>query len=350
MGRLGVSYEEVAQAVQEAQGKGKSPTVDNVRLIIGSGSKSTIARHLRDWRNQQGIARGSDGAIPSELLGLVKGLWERLRDTVEQKAYGYQCEADDKVKQTQQQLAQYQQQYASLQEQHHQLEEKLHQQTEMMKGLQNTLVLEQKEKAKITERAASQESHRHEQQSEIERLHQLLKHVQHNLEHYQTATQQLRQEQSFCMEKQRNEYEQRISQLQQHMASITAEKSSYQAQYEQTHQALEKLRSSNEVLNQTAQEFQTKHHSLSQEHTRFTQQHQDQSHDYELKKQSVIELQIKLAAYEDKITLLEKNQEKADDKIQTLRDDLSFVSQEKANLEGQIKQLQKLVSIKQVDV
>ena len=40
MGRFGVSYEEVAQAVQEAQGKGKSPTVDNVRLIIGSGSKS----------------------------------------------------------------------------------------------------------------------------------------------------------------------------------------------------------------------------------------------------------------------------------------------------------------------
>lgn len=349
MGRLGVSYEEVAQAVQETQGKGKSPTVDNVRLVIGSGSKSTIARHLRDWRNQQSIARGSDGAIPSELLGLVKGLWERLRDTVEQKAYDYQCEADDKVKQTQQQLTQSQQQYASLQEQHHQLKEKLHQQIKIMNELQSALALEQQENVKITERATSQESHRQEQQSEIERLHQLLKHVQHNLEHYQTATQQLRQEQSLSMEKQRNESEQRILHLQQQLASIAAEKSSYQAQYEQTHQSLEKLQSSHAVLNQTAQEFQTKYHSLSKEHTKLIQQHQDQSHDYEMKKQYVIELQIKLAVYEDKITLLEKNLEKADDKIQILRDDFSFVSHEKANFEGQINQLQKLISIKQVE-
>ncbi|EKD74212.1 MAG: hypothetical protein ACD_45C00032G0002 [uncultured bacterium] len=341
MGRIGVSYEEVAQAVQEVQGKGKSPTVDNVRVIIGTGSKSTIARHLRDWRNQQGIARGSDGAIPSELLGLVKGLWERLRDTVEQKGYEYQCESDEKVKQIQQQLAQSQQQYAALQEQHHQLEEKWHQQSKIMTELQNTLVIEQQEKTRITERSASQELHRQEQQNEIERLHQLLKHVQHNLEHYQTATQQLRQEQSLNMEKQRNEYEQRISQLQQQIASISAEKSSYQAQYEQTQQAFLKLQSSHEELNQSAQKAQTQYHLLSQENTRLTQHYQDQSRDLEVKKQSAIELRIKLAACEDKITSLEKTLAKADDKIQTLRDDFSFASQEKANLEGQIKQLQK---------
>lgn len=349
MGRLGVSYEEVAQAVQEAQGKGRSPTVDNVRLIIGSGSKSTIARHLRDWRNQQSIARGSDGAIPSELLGLVKGLWERLRDTVEQKAYDYQCDADKKVKQIQQQLTQSQQQYASLQEQHHQLEEKLYQQIKIMNELQSALALEQQENVKITERATSQESHRQEQQSEIERLHQLLKHVQHNLEHYQTATQQLRQEQSLSMEKQRNESEQRILQLQQQLASIAAEKSSYQAQYEQTHHALEKLQSSHAVLNQTAQETQTKYHSLSQENANLTQQYQEQSRDFELKKQSIIEQQIKLATYEEKITVLEKSLTKADDKIQILRDNFSFTSQEKANLEGQIQQLQKLIPLKQAE-
>jgi chromosome segregation ATPase len=343
MGRLGVSYEEVAQAVQEAQGKGRSPTVDNVRLIIGSGSKSTIARHLRDWRNQQGIARGSDGAIPSELLGLVKGLWERLRDTVEQKAYDYQCESDEKVKQTQQQLTQSQQRYAVLQEQHHQLEEQLHQQAKMVDELKNTLVLEQQEKAKITERSASQEFHRQEQQNEIERLHQLLKHVQHNLEHYQTTTQQLRQEQSLNIEKQRNEYEQRISQLQQQIASIATEKSSYQAQYEQTHQALEKLQSGHETLSQTTQEVQIKYHSLSQEHAKLTQYHQDQSRAFEVKKQSVIELQIKLAAYEEKILSLEKTLLKADNKVQILRDEKSYLTQDKAQLEGQLKKLEWIV-------
>jgi chromosome segregation ATPase len=348
MGRIGVSYEEVATAAQEAQGKGKSPTVDNIRHIIGSGSKSTIARHLRDWRNQQGIARGSDGAIPSELLGLVKGLWERLRDTVEQKGYEYQSESDEKVKEIQQQLTQSQQQYTFLQEQHHQLEEKWYQQTKAITELQSTLAFEQQEKAKITERAASQELHRQEQQNEIERLHQLLTHVQNNLEHYQTTTQQLRQEQSLNMEKQRNEYEQRISQLQQQIASITAEKSFYQAQYKQTHQVLEKLQSTHEALTQAAQEIQTKYHVLFQEHAKFTQQYQDQSHDYEIKKQLAIQLQIKISAYQDRITSLEKALEKAEGKIQILRDDFTFVSQEKANFEGQINQLQKLISTKQI--
>jgi chromosome segregation ATPase len=349
VGRIGVSYDEVAQAAQEAQGKGRSPTVDNVRLIIGSGSKSTIARYLRDWRNQQGIARGIDGAIPSELLGLVKGLWERLRDTVEQKAYDYQCEADEKVKQIQQRFTQSQQQYAALQEQHHKLEEKLHQQAKTINELQASLVQEQQEKAKIAERAASQELHRQEQQSEIERLHQLLKHVQHNLEHYQTATQQLRQEQSLNIEKQRNEYEQRILQLQHQIANTIAEKSSYQAQYEQTHQVLEKLQLNYETLNKSTQETQIKYHSLSQENAKLTQQYQEQSRDFELKKQSAIELQIKSVAYENKITALEKSLAKSDDKIQTLRDDFRFISQEKANLEGQIKQLQKMIPIKQTD-
>lgn len=349
MGRLGVSYEEVAQAVQEVQGKGKSPTVDNVRLIIGSGSKSTIARHLRDWRNQQGIARGSDGAIPSELLGLVKGLWERLRDTVEQKAYDYQCESDAKIKQIQQQLTQSQQQNASLQEQCHRFEEKSHQQTETIHQLQGTVVFEQQEKAKISERAASLESHRQEQQNEIEKLHQLLKHVQQNLEHYQTATHQLRQEQSLSIEKQRNEYEQKISILQQQVASITSEKVSYQAQYEQTHQILEKLQINHEALNQSAQEMQTKYHSLSQETAKLKKEYHEQSCDFEFKKQLTIELQIKLAAHEEKITALEKALKKSEDKIQILRDDSNFISQEKANLEGQIKQLQNLISIKQTE-
>lgn len=40
-------------------------------------------------------------------------------------------------------------------------------------------------------------------------MHQLVKHLQANLEHYQTATQQLRQEQTLLQEKQRSEYEQK---------------------------------------------------------------------------------------------------------------------------------------------
>jgi len=50
------------------------------------------------------------------------------------------------------------------------------------------------------------------------------------------------------------------------------------------------------------------------------------------------------------LAALEKTLSKFDDKIQILRNDLSFVSQEKANFEGQVKQLQKLISIKQAEI
>lgn len=192
-------------------------------------------------------------------------------------------------------------------------------------------------------------SHRQEQQAEIERLHQLLKHMQHNLEHYQESAQQLRQEQSLIIEKQCNEYEPKISQIQQQLTNTSSERSFYKAQYEQSEQSeqsLVKLQSNHDALNKTNQELQIKYHSLTQEHSKLTQQHQEYLHDYELKKKLAIELQIKLTAHVDKIASLEKTAASAYDKIQALRDDLNFVSREKANFEGQVDQLQKIIFTK----
>jgi len=65
VGRIGIIYQDVATAAQQLQGLSKNPTVDNVRSILGTGSKSTIARHLKEWKSQQGIMTASDGAIPA---------------------------------------------------------------------------------------------------------------------------------------------------------------------------------------------------------------------------------------------------------------------------------------------
>lgn len=75
-----------------------------------------------------------------------------------------------------------------------------------------------------------------------------------------------------------------------------------------------------------------------------SQRHQQQAQDMEVKQRAVIELQVKLRASNDKITSLENALSKADDKIQALRHDYQFASQEKANLAGQIKQLQATLS------
>ncbi len=59
----------------------------------------------------------------------------------------------------------------------------------------------------------------------------------------------------------------------------------------------------------------------------------------ETKSHELVEYQLRLEIAEDKVDSLQKSLSTAEDKIVVLRDNLSFVMQERANLEGQIKQL-----------
>lgn len=75
MGRIGIEYSDVAKAISKLQAQGKAPTGDNVRAELGTGSKNTIIRLLREWKQQQGLPSDDDGSLPSELLSAVKALW-----------------------------------------------------------------------------------------------------------------------------------------------------------------------------------------------------------------------------------------------------------------------------------
>ena len=354
MGRIGITYQEVEKAVAELQGKQKNPTVDNIRDILGTGSKSTIARFLREWKANHGLNSNDNGSVPSELSAMVKGLWERLQNKADHQVNEYQQEADAKVSQMQQQLNQLRQSQTNLQSNIHSLEEQLHHQTEKNERLMSKLTLEQQEKTKLVERVTLLASQHQENQAENKRLHQLLKHVQKNLEHYQTATQQLRQEQSMFVEKQRNEYEQKISQLKNQVESSVTEISNYQAQNTQLNKSYETLEKKHQML---AAEYQNTYkqyeHSkivlekMQHDYSQLLQQDQQHAKNLEEKHHAVIELQIKSKADADKITSLKEDLSKANDKINTLRHDQQFILQEKSNLEGQLKQLQTAFSAKE---
>lgn len=51
MARIGVTYKDIAEASETIKSRGQEPTVDRVREYLGTGSKSTIAPHLKQWRN-----------------------------------------------------------------------------------------------------------------------------------------------------------------------------------------------------------------------------------------------------------------------------------------------------------
>jgi chromosome segregation ATPase len=90
-------------------------------------------------------------------------------------------------------------------------------------------ITERQEKTKVVERVESLQAPHQEDEAEKERLHQLLKHVQANLEHYQEAAQQLRLEQDIIVGNQRAGYEQRLQQLQQQIEVMIREKTFLEA-------------------------------------------------------------------------------------------------------------------------
>lgn len=357
MGRIGITYQEVAEAVSELQGKQKHPTVDNVRDILGTGSKSTIARFLREWKANHGLNGDDDGSIPSELSAIVKGLWERLKNKAETQATEYRQDADTKVTQMQQQLNQLRQSQADLQSKIHALEEQLHHQTESNQHLTSELIIEQKEKTKMVERVTSLESRRQESQAENERLHQLLKHVQGNLEHYQAATQKLREEQSLLADKQRNDYEQRISLLQTQAAAFSNEKSVCQAQHDHLKKIHESLVTDHNILTTQHAKIQSQHgsmkmtyDSIQHDHDVLKKQNQAQAIELTTLQNTLVELRLHMQSKDEKIASLEDNVAKANDKIEALRHESQFALQEKSNLEGQLKQMQVMLSSGKVRV
>jgi hypothetical protein len=83
MARYGVTYEKVASTAAELLASDITPTVDRVRSLLGTGSKSTIAKHLKRWRVQTELKEHAFNAfdpdqIPEELMVLVHDFWHRF--------------------------------------------------------------------------------------------------------------------------------------------------------------------------------------------------------------------------------------------------------------------------------
>lgn len=53
MARPGVTYHEVSIIAQRLIAAGKNPTIDAIRIELGTGSNSTLGTHLRIFKERQ---------------------------------------------------------------------------------------------------------------------------------------------------------------------------------------------------------------------------------------------------------------------------------------------------------
>jgi hypothetical protein len=72
MGRLGVSENQVFQAAEQLAADGVRPTVDTVRIALGNtGSRSTINKHLKAWRERHASRDVAGANLGSHLRQVI---------------------------------------------------------------------------------------------------------------------------------------------------------------------------------------------------------------------------------------------------------------------------------------
>ncbi len=346
MGRLGITYQDVSTAISTLQAQSKPPTVDNIREVLRTGSKSTIVRLLREWKQQNGLLQTNDGILPNELLVMIKEFWLNLQPRADDADNKRLQESDAAFYKIQEQLNHYKAKDMESQRKIQALEEKLYQQNEDSKHLDFAFMAEQQEKIKTAERLLALQSRQLESESENERLHQLLKHAQANLEHYQTTAQQLQLEHEIILEKQRADYEQKLVQMQQQLERVAREKMFLETDSATLDKDYGLLMAQHTALESQVEEMQKKQSKLeldcariSQNYARISQDFNVQRQTLETKNHELTECQLKVGMAEDHIDYLQNALFAAEDKFIALHDNYLFASRQKANLEGQIRYL-----------
>ena len=110
MSRTGIGYQEVALAAEKLVQQGASPTIERIRVLLGTGSYSTVSKYLSEWKTQHLKQRidGHQGAtVPSDSINLaVANVWEQLQRDNAAKIEEIETAANEKIQLAQQEKKQ----------------------------------------------------------------------------------------------------------------------------------------------------------------------------------------------------------------------------------------------------
>lgn len=207
MARPGVTYVEVAEIANQLLAEAKNPTIEQVRFVLGTGSSSTIAAHLKRWRASQEDATriAVKTQIPSELIGCIKSLWERVIDESSNEFNKLEMQAHDTIQGLQDELQKYktnntrwQKLYDRWQEEKAALIAARDAFAADLNHLQNNHTALNCELAALNEQLSGKALY-------LEELQRLNRQTQDNLEHYRESVREQRLEEQAQQEQQRQQ-------------------------------------------------------------------------------------------------------------------------------------------------
>lgn len=348
MAKIGVTYEQVAAAAHELSKSNKRPTLEAVRRILGTGSNSTLVKHLGVWRTtEEGTADIVEKEkIPEALVIALKSVWDQVIEQSNHRINKVEDESQKAIDAIKQELLQSQQANNFLQQQQHQLKQERDSLAQDKSALNHLLNDAKVELATIAEKLTSSENQNREKKDRIEELQHQHQQAQSNLEHYREASLAQRQE-----DQQR--YEQQINQLNYTIQNINTENLELKKESVELQKKLGLIDFENNSLKDRLTKAEAQHQDQakklndaladiarkSQESETLQKQLLDTLQKYEIQSKIVIDAKTQEAVSSQQVLQLQKELKEVRDQNQVLVHEKLVLTQEKAQLYGQLKQL-----------
>lgn len=97
MARLGVDYETIKQTAIKLLSQGIAPSVQKIREELGTGSNTTIAEHLKVWRDEYAkkTIHHLPANMPKELISAFEVLWQTAMEQAQNQLTEYKKSLDN---------------------------------------------------------------------------------------------------------------------------------------------------------------------------------------------------------------------------------------------------------------
>ncbi len=346
MARIGVTYSDIAKAAETIKSHGQEPTVDRVREYLGTGSKSTIAPHLKQWRNSNTDLKNND-ELPDDLLKVVKSLYDRIQNAadfkINQVTESFKSEKETlshKLNDTKNHIAQ-------LLSQQNKLEQKLKNTEGENKSLSNS--------ADSLKQSLDKTEFEHIQaQSRIEELKVTIGELKHenkdirdHFEHYQQHIADNHQQEREQFRLANEQLQNQIQDLSLRYAESEKQLNEQRGEGSKKHKIIEQLQTQNQTLVYEKDQNQSEVNLLNDQLTSYNKKHQKLNEQKKLIQDELKFLASEHTETQHEIKLLQHilEQTKSElfdskDKVAIQDNDYKILLQEKSVIQGQLKQLQ----------
>ena len=348
MGRIGISYIEVAKAAAELMGKGLNPTVDAVRERLGTGSKSTIGPYLKQWRTQEGQSAGGSSAtgLPSELTALVTGLYERLQNEADLKIEGVIQDTQSGLADTRQALSESNTKNASLEKEVQSLTEKLREALETGTHYKTELEKESRNVLSLTTKIEEQEHRVKDKEQQALVLENQLANAQSNLEHYRESLRVQREEEKRAHERETQHLHQELQALKEQILAIDQQNTELKQQNQVLENAKRQLekewyeqKGKTMELQESVKALEAKNARLQKDFDGLAVDYKEIEEKLEVQAEKSYGFEKEFIILQERLLLSEKALNRAEGIVQQLMQEKSFLAQENSSLKNDVKQL-----------